>query len=159
MEKINMDYKRRVKLECRKVVGFALATLHDWFKNLARILIQSEVKTIVTPHLSSRASCHLHAINSSFSMTSVTGKRHLLWLWFYYTKKTALSTSLYFINWEREIQGKKRAFCGHPIACVAGVRRGRKEERRAHEAREDRTREDRGRGRLQGRYCFLYSAL
>ena len=45
------------------------------------------------------------------------------------------------------------------IACVAGVRRGRKEERRVREAREDRTREDRGRGRLQGRYCFLYSAL
>ena len=45
------------------------------------------------------------------------------------------------------------------IACVAGVRRGRKEERRVQEAREDRTREDRGRGRLQGRYCFLYSAL
>ena len=45
------------------------------------------------------------------------------------------------------------------IACVAGVRRGRKEERRAREAREDRMREDRGRGRLQGRYCFLYSAL
>ena len=33
-----------------------------------------------------------------------------------------------------------------PIACVAGVRRGRKEERRAREVREDRTREDRGRG-------------
>ena len=47
---------------------------------------------------------------------------------------------------------------GH-VACVAGVRRGRKEERRAREAREDRTREDRGRGRLQGRYCFLYFAL
>ena len=31
------------------------------------------------------------------------------------------------------------------IAYVAGVRRGRKEERRAREAREDRTREDRGR--------------
>ena len=46
-----------------------------------------------------------------------------------------------------------------PLACVAGVRRGRKEERRAREAREDRTQEDRGRGRLQGRYCFLYSAL
>ena len=44
------------------------------------------------------------------------------------------------------------------LACVAGVRRGRKEERRAREAREDRTREDRDRGRLQGRYCFLYSA-
>ena len=29
------------------------------------------------------------------------------------------------------------------LACVAGVRRGRKEERRAREAREDRTREDR----------------
>ena len=29
------------------------------------------------------------------------------------------------------------------VACVAGVRRGRKEERRAREAREDRTREDR----------------
>ena len=44
------------------------------------------------------------------------------------------------------------------LACVAGVQRGRKEERRAREAREDRTREDRDRGRLQGRYCFLYSA-
>ena len=34
----------------------------------------------------------------------------------------------------------------HPgIACVAGVRRGRKEERRAREARENRTREDRSR--------------
>ena len=36
------------------------------------------------------------------------------------------------------------------LACVAGVRRGGKGERRAreaHEAREDRTREDRGRGR------------
>ena len=44
------------------------------------------------------------------------------------------------------------------LACAAGVRRRRKEERRAREARgEDRTREDRGRGRLQGRYCFLYS--
>ena len=47
----------------------------------------------------------------------------------------------------------------YQLACVAGVRRGRKEERRVREAREDRTREDRGRGRLQGRYCFLYSAL
>ena len=47
----------------------------------------------------------------------------------------------------------------HELACVAGVRRGRKEERRAREAREDRTGEDRGRGRLQGRYCFLYFAL
>ena len=51
------------------------------------------------------------------------------------------------------------AVVGTPLACVAGVRRGRKEERRAREAREDRTQEDRGRGRLQGRYCFLYSAL
>ena len=32
-----------------------------------------------------------------------------------------------------------------PIAFVAGVRRGGKGERRAREAREDRTREDRGR--------------
>ena len=38
------------------------------------------------------------------------------------------------------------------VACVAGVGRGRKEERRAREGREDRTREDRGRGRLQGCY-------
>ena len=45
------------------------------------------------------------------------------------------------------------------IACVAGVQRGGKGERRAREARGDRTREDRGRGRLQGRYCFLHSAL
>ena len=45
------------------------------------------------------------------------------------------------------------------VVCVAGVQRGGKGERRAREAREDRTREDRGRGRLQGRYCFLYSAL
>ena len=37
------------------------------------------------------------------------------------------------------------------VACVAGVRRGGEGERRAHEAREQ-TREDRGRGRLQGRY-------
>ena len=32
------------------------------------------------------------------------------------------------------------------VACVAGVRRGRKEERRAREAREDWTEENRGRG-------------
>ena len=47
---------------------------------------------------------------------------------------------------------------GVRLACMAGVRRGGKGERRAREVREDRTREDRGRGRLQGRYCFLYSA-
>ena len=40
------------------------------------------------------------------------------------------------------------------VVCVAGVRRGGKGERRAREAREDRTREDRGRGRLQGRLSF-----
>ena len=45
------------------------------------------------------------------------------------------------------------------VAFMAGVRRRMKGERRAREAREDRIREDRGRGRLQGRYCFLYSAL
>ena len=38
------------------------------------------------------------------------------------------------------------------LACAAGVRRGRKEERRAREAREDGTREDRATGRLQERY-------
>ena len=42
---------------------------------------------------------------------------------------------------------------------MTGVRRGGKGNRGASEVREDRTREDRGRGRLQGRYCFLYSAL
>ena len=47
----------------------------------------------------------------------------------------------------------------YDLACVAGVLRGRKEERRAHEAQEDWTREDSGTGRLQGCYCFLYSAL
>ena len=45
------------------------------------------------------------------------------------------------------------------LACVAGFRRGRKEERGAREAREDRMQEGRGRGRMQGRYCFLYSIL
>ena len=43
------------------------------------------------------------------------------------------------------------------LASVAGFRRGRKEERGAREAQEDRMQE--GRGRLQGRYCFLYSTL
>ena len=44
------------------------------------------------------------------------------------------------------------------LACVAGVQRGAKGERQASEARENRTREDRarGRGRLQGCYCFLH---
>ena len=45
------------------------------------------------------------------------------------------------------------------VACVAGIRREGKAERRKHEAREDWTREDRSRGRLQGRYCFLHSHL
>ena len=47
----------------------------------------------------------------------------------------------------------------HTFLTLTGVQRGGKGERRAREAREDRTREDRGRGRLQGRYCFLHSAL
>ena len=43
------------------------------------------------------------------------------------------------------------------LACVAGVRRGGKGERRTREAREDRTQEDCGKGRLQRRNCFLHS--
>ena len=45
------------------------------------------------------------------------------------------------------------------LACMADVRRGRKEERQVREAQEDRTWEDRARGRLQGHFCFLYSTL
>ena len=40
---------------------------------------------------------------------------------------------------------------------MAGVRRGGKGERRTREAREDRTREDCGKGHLQRRNCFLHS--
>ena len=42
---------------------------------------------------------------------------------------------------------------------MAGVRRGRKEERRAREAREDRTREDRGRGRTQKLFIINWQAF
>ena len=38
---------------------------------------------------------------------------------------------------------------------MAGVRRGGKGERGAREARKDRTREDRGNGRLRGRYSLF----
>ena len=51
------------------------------------------------------------------------------------------------ISWQSVLGRINIAISSFPnslLACVAGVRRGRKEERQAHEAREDRTREDRG---------------
>ena len=45
------------------------------------------------------------------------------------------------------------------LACVAGVRRGGKGERQVCEAREDRTRENRGRGRLQDAIVFFIPHL
>ena len=56
--------------ECRKVIGFALSTLHDWFKKNSRhFFVQSEVqpKPIVKrSHASSHALRQLPVITSSF---------------------------------------------------------------------------------------------
>jgi len=56
--------------ECRKVIGFALSTKHDWLKNLRHFFIQSEVKPkpmVKRAHTFSRALCQLHVITSSLT--------------------------------------------------------------------------------------------
>ena len=65
---------RRFSFECRKVIGFALATLHDWLKKFAPIFIQSEVKPkpIVThSHAFCRALRQLPVTTSSFDWFTV----------------------------------------------------------------------------------------
>ena len=64
----------RFSFECRKVIGFAFATLHDWLKNFAPIFhpIGSKTKPIVThSHAFSRALCQLPVITSSFDWFTV----------------------------------------------------------------------------------------
>ena len=58
----------RFSFECRKGIGFAFATLHDWLKNSRQFFIQSEAKPkpIVThSHSFSRALRQLPVITSS----------------------------------------------------------------------------------------------
>ena len=64
----------RFSFECRKVIGFAFATLHDWLKKFESTFIQSEVKPkpIVThSHAFSRALRQLPVITSSFDWFTV----------------------------------------------------------------------------------------
>ena len=68
----------RFPFECRKIIGFASTTLHDWLKKLAPIsqAISSKTKTnLDSLALVSRALCRLHVITSSvdwFSILSVS---------------------------------------------------------------------------------------
>ena len=69
--RIIIVYLERFLFECRKVIGFALSTLHDWLKKNTRppLFIQSEVqpKPIVSrSHAFSRALRQLPVITSSF---------------------------------------------------------------------------------------------
>ena len=74
---INSSYSEvleRFSFECRKVIGFAFAILHDWLKKFAPFFIQSEVKPkpIVThSHTFSRALRQLPVITSSFDWFTV----------------------------------------------------------------------------------------
>ena len=64
----------RFSFDCRKVIGFAFATLHDWLKDLHQFFIQSEVqpKPIVThSHAFFRALRQLPVITSSFDWFTV----------------------------------------------------------------------------------------
>ena len=61
----------RFSLECRKVIGFAFATLHG-LKISRQFFIQSEVKPIVThSHVFSRSLRQLNVITSSFDWFNV----------------------------------------------------------------------------------------
>ena len=48
-------------LECRKAIGFAFCTPHDWLKKLALLF-----HPLFHPHAFSRALRQLHVITSSF---------------------------------------------------------------------------------------------
>ena len=64
----------RFSFECRKVIGFAFATLHDWLKNSRQFFIQSYVKPKPIVNHSqtfSRALRQLHVITSSFDWFTV----------------------------------------------------------------------------------------
>ena len=71
IKKYNLE---RFSIECRKVIGFAFAMLHDWLKKSRQFYIQSEVKPkpIVThSHAFSRALRQLPVITSSFDWFTV----------------------------------------------------------------------------------------
>ena len=94
----------RFSFECRKVIGFAFATLHYWLKNSRQFFIQSEVKPkpIVTllprvfPRFAS-ATCNYFEFWFVHCIVCVLCDcpESLLWFWFYDTKlKTTLTTVL-----------------------------------------------------------------
>ena len=63
----------RFSFECRKVIGFASITLHDWLKNHAPLFhpIRSKTKTKTNCNSFSRALHQLHVITSSFDWFTV----------------------------------------------------------------------------------------
>ena len=86
--------------ECRKVIGFAFTTLHDWFKIFAPLFhpIRSKTKTNrdslarVFPHFAS-ATCNFFVLWLVHLIICVLCDwlEWLLWFWFYDTQlKTAL---------------------------------------------------------------------
>ena len=71
----------RFSFDCRKVIGFALTTLHDWLRKLAHFFVQSEVKPkpIVTRSRSfCRALRQLHVISSNFDWFTVLSESFVI---------------------------------------------------------------------------------
>ena len=101
----------RFSFECRKVIGFAFAILHDWLKKFTSIFhpIRSKTKTNrgsfprVFPHCAS-ATCNFFEFWLVHCIACVLcdGLEQLLWFWFYDTQlKTTLNVeniSLVFSN-------------------------------------------------------------
>ena len=97
----------RFSFECRKVIGFAITTLRDWFKKLAPLFhpIRSKTKTNrdslvrVFPHFAS-ATCNYFVfwLVHLIICTLCDWLEWLLWFWFYDTQlKTALLLEIWFI--------------------------------------------------------------
>ena len=74
LEDVLLSLLEQFSFECRKVIAFAFATLHDWLKNSHQFFIQTEVKPkpIVThSHAFSRALCQLPVITLSLDWFTV----------------------------------------------------------------------------------------
>ena len=61
----------RFSFVCRKVIGFAITTLHDWLKRFAPLFHPIRSKTKTNDVIASRALCQLHVIALGFDWFTV----------------------------------------------------------------------------------------